>query len=153
MSSNRQPKLHWNTKCYVERNGESRDAWLSANAASQVFQLKVPSTRRVITVGEADHPQFSDYFFTFTKVSAGGDRTDYKVTFKTGRLMFRNGKKVQREWGRVAEHYYKKVERCRTWMPRMATDFAQYPRLRDVFAKLKGLLSFEQFWHLSLIHI
>ena len=142
-------RSRWSTRCFLEFDGEKHDARLNADPAEELFEVRISSKKQVITISDDDRPVFHDYNFTFSHhTELGSDKaTVYKVSFPTGKLITRGNKQVQRERGRVAQHYYKEVQVCRKWMPIMRRDFVQYPRLKDVYVKLKGLLRLEEFWH------
>lgn len=148
-SSSRKRSSRLSLRCFLEFDGEKHDARLNADPAEEVFEVRITSKKQVISISDEDQPVFNDYNFTFSHhAQLGSDKaTVYKVSFRTGKPYYRDGKLVQREWGRVAEHRYKEVQVCRKWMPVMRRDFVQYPRLKDVYVKLKGLLRLDEFWH------
>ena len=112
------------------------------NIAEGLFEVQGKSLR--IAIDEKTQPEFHPTFLEFRRVVQAGTSKEREIKFAAhfirAKVIKRNGKHQVMELGRIAEAFYKKVIMAKRWIPIMQQDFAQYPRLKDVYVELQGLL-------------
>ena len=136
--------LSWRSKVAVAWGTTKANGWLVADIPEETFELKVK--RKVIVLSDRMKPNFTDYAFTFVSMPQGGTPTKFTINFPTTTVKGSDGKQRRKTWGRIAGYFYKQVQTCRKWIPVLREGFATYPRLKDVFVELRGLLEMEHFW-------
>jgi hypothetical protein len=126
----------WRQNCSVAYDGQTKPGKVIVDAGAESFEVVVRGVPLAVT--KDMHPCFTDSALTFQTTGTNGTVTQFKVTFPPGKpVKDKDGRTKVRDWGRVAEYYYDQVEACRTWIPIMREEFAQYPRLLDVYEKLQ----------------